>query len=245
MSIMRSVRIMSSWLWLLIPAAVLMLAVVTRGQDLRAQSPEPAINRADPATFKAGTLNQNAASELKAFGDFPVLWLGEDFEGYKLTSVQRTNSVTPAIGPLPERRDNRISLVYGACVVEPGDWGCTPPLSIIIWAPNTIPGSGGIEKEAIQAEGSARGLVSAVVSESTILWAQDGIAIQIHANGEMQERIVKGLRLANASTIGVADLGPNTNLAGLNGVRGPVGTAIPTPENRTSPTPSSTSTSSP
>jgi hypothetical protein len=185
-------------------------------------------DRADSQQFRRGVLNVDAVNEIRSFSEFPVLWLGDEFKGWRLTSVQRTSIVTPAQGPFPEFRDDRISLVYGSCERAPGDWGCTPPVAIIIWAPGAIPGPSGVSEEAVAERGATRGLPSAVISESTVLWADGGVAIQIHSNGDIRQEVVDELRLANARAVGLPEVGARESLLPLKEGARPSPTALPT-----------------
>lgn len=51
----------------------------------------------------------------RRFDAFPVYWVGEDFEGWKLTHVARTPGF--------------VSLIYGTCTAA-SDMGCSPPLEL-------------------------------------------------------------------------------------------------------------------
>ena len=52
-----------------------------------------AVRRDNSVPF--GELNIDAVTRTTGFQDFPVAWLGEDFQGYKLTSVGRDKYVMP------------------------------------------------------------------------------------------------------------------------------------------------------
>jgi hypothetical protein len=69
---------------------------------------------------------RDCAERLKEFGEHPVFWLGENFEGLPLTSVDIVD-----YGARDRRRVREVSLSYGACVPS-GDSGCEAPLSILI-----------------------------------------------------------------------------------------------------------------
>lgn len=63
-------------------------------------------------------------ADVQSFQDFPVYWLGADFEGLKLTRIIR--HISPPTVPVQE---NLVLLIYGDCTPQ-GDTGCSPPLSI-------------------------------------------------------------------------------------------------------------------
>lgn len=210
------IRNMVRWAWAWVPLGGLVVLLIATGITSEAQVPAPGDNRADPAQFSPGKLNAQAVADAKSFQEFPILWLGEEFKGYKLTSIARTNVFTPANGPFQAIHDNRISLVYGDCKKDDNDWGCTPPLSIIIWAPGSIPELGDIPEEVKGESGPVRGLRSAIVSESTVLWADDGVAIQIHSNDDIRDDIVAALQLANAKSVGLPEIKANQTLNPLN-----------------------------
>jgi hypothetical protein len=88
----RVVRYLSTWAWTLIPAAIAFL-VAYRGDlpTLSAQSPPPRPERADAATFLRGSLDQAAVDSARSFTEFPIVWLGEEFQGLKLTEFIREN----------------------------------------------------------------------------------------------------------------------------------------------------------
>lgn len=208
------------WSWAWVPALILMVLLIS-GNVIQAQTTPPVSDRADASGFMTGTLDPAAVQAVLSFGEFPVVWLGEEFKGYKLSAVAIINEVTRGSGNIPDIRDHRVSMVYGSCEILPGHGACTPPLSIIIWGPDTIPGPRGVEPDAISVEATTRGLISAIVSESTVLWAGDGIAIQIHSNGDIRDEIVESLQLANGPVMGLPAIDTGESLAPLINVRGP------------------------
>lgn len=70
--------------------------------------------------------------QVRAFKEFPVVWLGESFQGLNLTSILRDDYLQEqptGYEPVPV---NALSLVYGSCTAS-ADTGCAPPLEIQIW----------------------------------------------------------------------------------------------------------------
>jgi hypothetical protein len=71
----------------------------------------------ETVTVPKGPPDSRAARQ---FTDYPLYWVGEQFEGWDLTavSVDRSN----------------VTFIYGNCVLElPADGGCSPTLQIQIW----------------------------------------------------------------------------------------------------------------
>lgn len=69
---------------------------------------------------------RDCGQRLKDFGEHPVFWLGESFEGLPLTSVDMVD-----YGARDRRRVREVSLTYGSCVPS-GNAICEAPLSIQI-----------------------------------------------------------------------------------------------------------------
>lgn len=173
-----------------------------------------------------GELNEEAVASVKSFTEFPLVWLGEEFQGHKLTAFIREKRVVIPAGQLGQSRDvvqDSVGLIYGTCVPERSDDGegpsCVAPLSIILSAPGTVPPPEGVAPEVAGSTGNTRGLTSKLVSGSTMLWAEDGITITVHANTDVRADALRALRLANAGKFGLADIGPDESLAPLKGLR--------------------------
>lgn len=209
------------WAWVIVPA-VTALALVSAGLvPLSAQSPskDP---RADPAQFLSGTLDASAVAAAQSFAEFPLVWLGEEFEGYKLTAfVHRKHHI-----PKEETRyhsdfiDNSVSLVYGSCVPERTSGldapSCVPPLVITITAPGIVPGPRDVAEEAAGPMSSIRGLTVRELSGSPVLWTDSGVTIFVNSNDDVRGRALESLRMANAARVGLPDIEPGQSLAPLN-----------------------------
>lgn len=68
----------------------------------------PASTESSAAAGTTAVQSTLALSDLRTFGDYPVLWIGEEFQGMKLTSVERFVTDFPADArmrskPLSER----------------------------------------------------------------------------------------------------------------------------------------------
>lgn len=68
-----------------------------------------------------GTQNSVTPAELAAFDAFPVLWLGEEFEGLELNTILRNPS--------------GFTLIYGDCDIDPGDGSCPAPFQVSARSP--------------------------------------------------------------------------------------------------------------
>lgn len=165
-----------------------------------------AFGRADPEQFRPGKLNKDAVAQAKAFSDYPLVWLGEEFEGFKLTSFFRRQG---------EGYDTTY-LIYGDCeherfMMEPS---CVPPLSIVVHAQGTVPGPTSIEFRPGEAIGEARGVTSRFVGGNPLLWTGT-IVVKVDANSEHQEKAMQALRTVNHEALGIAEIGPGQSLAAL------------------------------
>lgn len=68
-------------------------------------------------------------SSVEAFSEFPLYWLGSDFQSEPLTAIHRRTGDARSRAP---SRPNYVSFKYGTCVSTDGS-GCAPPLEIQIW----------------------------------------------------------------------------------------------------------------
>jgi len=66
-------------------------------------------------------------SFLSEFTDFPLYWLGDEFQGYPLESIVR-HVFSPDLG----KHEDAVSLLYGSCELPEGEGGCAPPVQVII-----------------------------------------------------------------------------------------------------------------
>ena len=71
--------------------------------------------RPDAANFRPGELNSDAVRTAREFDEFPLLWLGESFEGFQLMEVLRVNFFIPKeeIRASRDLAENDVSLVPG------------------------------------------------------------------------------------------------------------------------------------
>ena len=163
-----------------------------------------------PTELTEGKLNQGAVETVTTFGEFPVLWLGTEFEGYPLTlaDVQYSPAPVPNFPPT-----HRMILMYGSCDRN-RQTSCAPPLAISIWAPNSPYGRGVVPGMYIDEASAKRGLPFHEDLHSVRLITA-GIAIEIQSEVGGYDRIIDALRLANAALVGLPDIGPGESLAPL------------------------------
>jgi hypothetical protein len=152
-----------------------------------------------PTRLTSGELDLEAVEMVTTFSEFPVLWLGTEFEGYPLTSAAVDFS--------------RVVMVYGSC--DRGrQTSCAPPLAISIWAPNSPYGRSVFPGMYIDEATSKRGLPFHEELHSVRLTTA-GIAIEIQSEIGEFDRIIDALRLANGGLVGLPEIGPGESLAPL------------------------------
>jgi hypothetical protein len=169
-------------------------------------APQNSSHRADPGQFRAGNVNEQAIQQALGFTDFPLLWLGESFEGYPLTAFLRQKG---------ERQD-AVYLIYGTCeaparMTEPS---CVPPVEIITSAPGIVPSPDKVADHVAGASTMVRGVTSRVLSGSSFLWT-GGVTITIDANSEDLDAAIAGLRTANHQALGRSAINPGESLESL------------------------------
>lgn len=149
------------------------------------------------------TLDQTAA-----FSEYPVFYLGEEFEGLPLMGVIREIVDDNPDSPFPTERDGFI-FIYGDCEVGESD-GCAVPLDVSVTPrcyrpPELFPG--------YLSQGPSRtglgGSEVQVLGEATYVWTGE-VAVRIGGGGASHERAVEALRAINAPAVGseVARLSP-------------------------------------
>lgn len=143
------------------------------------------------------------------FTDFPVLWLGETFDGYHLTAVQRTYYTLEQPGWPGGFTDNSLLLVYGECVPDASGESpsCVPPLSIVIQAGNIVPPIDEVDPGVgASAVASVRGVQTRELGPTTYLWFDNGMTLAVHGNKPDRVRAVSALWLANAAALDMPEI---------------------------------------
>lgn len=153
-----------------------------------------------------GDLDIEAVERTQMFAEFPLVWLGEEFEGLRLTRFVR----------LLRPNQDAVGLVYGECDPAPGEPepSCVPPISIVISRAGSVPAPSDVSPEVAGDLTSSRGAPSRTLSGSPHLWT-DGAVIAIHAEPELAARIIAALRSANHQILHSSEVEPNEPLSGL------------------------------
>jgi hypothetical protein len=113
---------LATWAWMLVPAVIALL-VAFHGSfpTLSAQNPPPQPERADPARFLPGSLDPAAVLAARSFNEFPIVWLGEEFQGLKLSAFIRENYSDKRPGYPRDLGKNTVSLIYVDCELQKTD----------------------------------------------------------------------------------------------------------------------------
>jgi hypothetical protein len=155
-------------------------------------------------TARAGYLSTLTKEDLEAFDRFPVLWLGEAFEGLPLTAIQyRYVPAGEGHGPM-----ERVDMVYGDC--EPAaDKGCPAPVQVSVYPACGPTLADPVKRESLEVRGvradryfDGHLALETASNRVVIISARPG------AEGDAQaERAANVLRGANgmASSLGVSD----------------------------------------
>lgn len=110
------------------------------------------------------------------FADFPVYWVGEEFQGHPLRHIVRS-VFSPQDGSPTE---NKVAFIYGACTTG-GEGGCAPPLQIIIEPYCLVPPSLIDPSRVASGPSKVRGGAEAVaVGGGLRIWTGD-VTIKIYA----------------------------------------------------------------
>jgi len=142
-----------------------------------------AFGRGDCETAAATRIHWTLA-DARAFDEYSVYYLGQQYQGLPLVQVIRTDWP----GSFPDdpelnRPDHEVIFVYGNCEIPPGEESCPAPLSVHVRPESEIP------YEAVQGKagppGCVRGAkVQALKNGTTQLWTGD-VTIAITGNGSV------------------------------------------------------------
>lgn len=141
--------------------------------------------------------------EAAQFDGYPLLWLGESFEGLPLTTVIRAVASDDPNSPTSTAQDG-FYFIYGDCTPPPVDeGGCAPPLTVFVqprcYNPPDVYGYVTSGTEAVRGGGQLqRGIPG-----GPILWT-GGIAVSIFTSSDRLERVVAALVPLNAAAMGPA-----------------------------------------
>jgi hypothetical protein len=71
-----------------------------------------------------------SVEEARAFDEFELFWLGEEFMGHELQAIIRTKFDAPPPEPDTVRTDS-VTFIYGQCALDPAaDLSCTAPITL-------------------------------------------------------------------------------------------------------------------
>jgi hypothetical protein len=147
--------------------------------------------------FKPGKLSQDAVVDAISFRSYPVVWLGEEFQGYQLTYFDHQRSSLAGVAtPL-----DSVVLVYGTCERGPRENSCVPPLALTIRRSGDSLDPGGVP-ETVNAPFAECGPGIAAAGKETVVWREGGIVIEVQAKAELCQMVIPALRLANTETFG-------------------------------------------
>jgi hypothetical protein len=159
----------------------------------------------DPRNFVGGKLNQEAVATVTSFPEYPVLWLEEEYQGFKLTAVQRSEA------PSPGGWHDSLLIVYGSCASRDA---CVPPIAIITTAPGHVPVPTGRPLPEADDLDTTRGLFSGFVACG--VYTTGGLVFEAQANAVACGEVLDALTLANPGSFGLPAIGPGDSLAPLH-----------------------------
>jgi hypothetical protein len=96
----------------------------------------PNLSHNPEGILRYGDFNEQAADELRAYPLGPLLWLGEEFEGFRLAHVD-IRGIT-----FPSGSGDMTTLIYGDCAgvkANPREPSCMSPLQIQIKPAGAMP----------------------------------------------------------------------------------------------------------
>lgn len=135
--------------------------------------------------------------ELKEFRDFPVFWLGEEYQGLPVTGITHyRESGAPEIG-IPPQED--VAVTYGTCTPPepPLEGGCVPPITVFSERPCSMPPSLLVEEAKNGPERRMRGATVQVVVSGNVLVYFGQTMVNIASTRDVGLAAVGALRGAN------------------------------------------------
>lgn len=180
----------------------------------------PEVQVAEPGNAFAGELDRAGVQAAQSYEFLPVLWLGEEFEGFKVTEVRERIFETPWAGEGTKAR--QLVVLYGDCKRDgdPDRSSCTKPVQVIISGPGLVPSPEAISPRAGWSGVYDRQGTRAIETDTgTVLWTTGGAAVTLITNSDgTRERALSQLKVANGKVFGVSEteagkLGPVTSVA--------------------------------
>jgi len=138
-------------------------------------------------------------AEVQSFEGYPVYWLGQEFQGLPITSIDRLYYEHPPEVNLPA--SDMITVVYGDCIPHGTPPTCVPPIQVITSAYCTRPRE---QTAAAARQGEpfvVRGADAEWVSDSLVIYAGDATVNVIAATDDSRDdalEVANSLRSANA-----------------------------------------------
>lgn len=134
----------------------------------------------------------------RAFSEYPLLWLGEEFQGYELVTCQRAQ--TPVKydleGNVREPATDYFDFVYGECTPPEGEWSCAVPLQVS----NAPPCGPALAPEVVEKSVEVRGVTAVVRADSSVSIATEDVRVSIFPPGGPGEAEANALEAAAALT---------------------------------------------
>ena len=155
-------------------------------------------------------LDEQEAAEIAAYTSGPVLWLGEDFHGYRLTRF--------AI------RSGFVSLIYGDCdayKANPREPSCMPPLQMQLKPPGGLPPVAELKPNGDEEYRifETRGVQVYEQSWNLVVQFGNGYTLTILNSIGDNAGLLAALQSANHDALGVPAAGPGEPLAAFTGAR--------------------------
>lgn len=143
----------------------------------------------------------SSVQEAAQFKDYPLLWLGESFEGLPLTGIVRSLAGDDPNRPVPTAQDD-FTFIYGDCT--PGnDGGCAPPLQVLVEPRcfNPPEAFNYLRSGTNPVRGGAQ--LKADVPGGPVLWTGD-VSVSIFGSADLLDKVIAALTPINAAAIGSA-----------------------------------------
>jgi len=164
------------------------LVVVTR----------PSSRGTGTAASSPGPVTRDEAAQ---FDGYPLLWLGESFEGLPLTDIVRAISSDDPNYSTPTGQD-AFYFIYGDCTPS-ADGGCAPPLQVLVTPRCFNPPEAYNYLKSGTTPVRGQGQLKTDIPGGPVLWT-GGIAVSIYTSPERLDRVVAALEPINAAAMGSA-----------------------------------------
>lgn len=183
----------------------LLLTLVVTGAGLVAGAVlyQVILDDASPRAQADVQMKLDCIERARSFTEYPLLWLGEEFQGYELVTCERVQ--TPVKydleGNVREPATDYFDFVYGECTPPEGEWSCAVPLQVS----NAPPCGPTLAPEVVEKHTVVRGVTAAVRTDSSVSIATDDVRVSIFPPGGPAEVEANALAAAEALA-GVNDL---------------------------------------